>query len=314
MRAILAGATLLVAVLSACAEEAREGPGVFGIRPVAAAAEDLAGTIWEVDGARRIDRATLVAALDGADVAILGEIHDNPLHHDRQAGLVAAIAPAAIAFEMVPAASEEGIQVFLAEGGAPEEIGPAIGWERLGWPDWEMYRPVFEAAFAANAEVYLAGGGVAGPDLMAAMREGAAAGFGARAGEYGLEEPLAPALQAEAEAEMVASHCDALPPEMAPGMVEAQRLRDAAFADAVRRARAMGGGQAVLITGNGHARKDRGVPAALAAAEPGLAVMSLGQLEVEPGTALADLDGSLPYDFVWFSEPAERGDPCAAFR
>jgi uncharacterized iron-regulated protein len=118
------------------------------------------------------------------------------------------------------------------------------------------------------------------------------------------------------EAEMIASHCDRLPAEMAAGMVESQRLRDARFAHALRRAAAAGGGRAALITGNGHARTDRGVPAALAAAEPGARVVALGQVEVREGaTAFADYGGAegLPYDYVWFSVRKDRGDPCAAF-
>jgi uncharacterized iron-regulated protein len=269
----------------------------------------LEDTIWDVDAGREISRETLVARLAGADVAILGEIHDNPAHHIRQAELVEALDPAGVAFEMVPEASEEGVQVFLETGGEPGEVGPAIGWERLGWPDWELYRGVFEAAEGA----YLAGGGVSRSAIRAAYEGGALGAFGQGAAAYGLDAPLPEGEQAEAEAEMVAAHCDKLPESAAAPMVEAQRLRDATFAHAVRRAMAAGGGAAVLITGNGHARTDRGVPLYLEASDPGLAVRALGQIEVDrERTAFADYE-ELPYDYVWFSAPAERPDPCAAF-
>ncbi len=294
----------ILGLLAACAASTA-GPAPTG--------HPLEGVIWDVAAGREIDEDALVDALSRADVAILGEIHDNALHHRRQADLIAALEPAGVAFEMVPEASEEGIAVFRGQGGALGEIGPAIGWERLGWPDWAFYRPVFEAV----GEAYIAGGGVDRERLSLAMAAGAGAGFGPGFAAYGLGQPLTPAQQAAAEAEMIASHCDALPAEAAPGMVEAQRLRDARFAHAVRRAAAAGGGgQAVLVTGNGHARTDRGVPAYLAASVPGAQVLSLGQVEVDPARpALADYpDGALPYDFVWFSPPAERPDPCAAFR
>lgn len=271
----------------------------------------LDGTIWVVATGERIDDAELAVRLDRADVAILGEIHDNPTHHARQAELVEALDPEGIALEMVPEASEEGIQVFLAEGGARAEIGPAIGWDRLGWPDWDMYEPILEAAPRA----YVAGGGVSRGKLAAAMRGDAAAVFGVGASAYGLDAPLGAAERTDLEDEMIAAHCDRLPRSAAGGMIEAQRLRDARFAHAVRRAAAAGEGQAVLITGNGHARTDRGVPAYLAAADPGLTVISLGQVETVPGRDRLEeyAAGGLPYDFVWFSAPAERGDPCAAF-
>jgi SAM-dependent methyltransferase len=80
---------------------------------------------------------------------------------------------------------------------------------------------------------------------------------------------------------MIAAHCNMLPREAAGGMVEAQRLRDARFAAAAFRAFAAGGGQrAVLITGNGHARTDRGVPAYLKRVAPEVRVVSVGMLIV----------------------------------
>ncbi|MEM9144820.1 MAG: ChaN family lipoprotein [Pseudomonadota bacterium] len=267
------------------------------------------GVIWDVAADAPISRRMLTERLAKADVVILGERHDNPVHHARQAWLVAALAPAGIAFEMVPKASEEGIAVFLTEGGAPAEIGPAIGWDRLGWPDWAFYRPIFEAAEGA----YIAGGGVPRAAIRSAMAGGAAGVFGSEAAAFGLDRPLPPPQQQAAEAEMVAAHCDQLPPEVAAPMVEAQRLRDARFAEAALRARANGGGPVVLITGNGHARRDRGVPVYLAKADPGASVLSLGQREAEAPDSPAEDLGAEPYDYVWLASPADREDPCAAF-
>jgi uncharacterized iron-regulated protein len=253
--------------------------------------------------------AELTSALTRADIVILGEVHDNPVHHARQARLVAALKPAGIAFEMVPEGSEEGIQVFLAQGGKRGEIGPAIGWDRLGWPDWALYAPVFKAAKGA----YVAGGGVPRTSVRLAMKVGAGVAFGAGASGFGLYQPLDPATQTEIEDEMIAAHCNKLPREAAGGMVEAQRLRDARFAAAVHRARTLGGGRAVLITGNGHARTDRGVPLYLRLAAPELRVVSVGMIELAPGEEPATAARGRPFDYVWFSDPADREDPCAGF-
>ena len=299
----LALSLLLTLTLCACTASAPQMPG---------SGHPLVGTIWNMATGARMTSAELVRALRQADYVILGEVHDNPEHHRRQARLTERIAPAGLAFEMIPEGSEEGIHVFLEQGGARSEIGPAIGWERLGWPDWQMYAPIFTAA----PQAYLAGGAVPRTDLRKAVRDGAAAAFGAGAWDYGLSETLGPEIEAEMVQEMITAHCGRLPPAMAPGMVESQRLRDASFAHALRRAAKVGGGRAVLITGNGHARTDRGVPAALAVAEPTARVLALGQIEVEDErTDLADYGGKegLPYDFVWFSPRAEREDPCAAF-
>ena len=267
------------------------------------------GAVIGADGAV-LTEAELVAALRQAQIVVLGEVHDNPVHHARQARLVQQLQPKGIAFEMVPGASEEGIQVFLAQGGAPGDIGPAIGWDRMGWPDWDIYAPVFEAAPGA----YVAGGGVARSDLRAAIKGGAANAYGDGADDLGLDQPLDAATRIEIEDEMIAAHCNKLPRKAAVGMVEAQRLRDARFAAATQRALAEGGGgQAVLITGNGHARTDRGVPAYLRLAAPRLTVLSVGMIELKPGADAAAAAHGLPFDYVWISDPAKRPDPCAGF-
>lgn len=300
--------------LTGCAATASPGD------PPAAApiGHPLQGMVWDTNAGRAITPATLVERLQGGGVVVLGEIHDNPVHHDRQAWLIERIEPEGVAFEMVPEGSEKGIAVFRADGGEASEIGPAIGWERLGWPEWSLYRPVFEAA----GEARITGGGVARAELRRAIAEGAASVEGPGAVEAGLDQSLPAAEQAALEAEMVAAHCDMLPASAAPGMVEAQRLRDLRFARAALRARDGGGGdaaRAVLITGNGHARRDRGVPVYLSRLAPGIEVISLGQVEVVPGlTAASDYAAEgrgLVYDYVWFSaDVANRGDPCDAFR
>jgi hypothetical protein len=62
----------------------------------------------------------------------------------------------------------------------------------------------------------------------------------------------------------------------------------------------------VVITGNGHARRDQGMPAVLAQAMPDLSVLSVGQLEGSAGAAP-------PFD-RWIVTPIlPREDPCAAF-
>ena len=72
----------------------------------------------------------------------------------------------------------------------------------------------------------------------------------------------------------------------------------------------------VLVTGSGHARRDRGVPFYLRAAQvPGEAVLSLAFLEVTEDGRDADAyrqrwDQGLPFDYVWFTPRFDRDDPC----
>lgn len=293
--------TLTLALIGLIAACSTAGTEVIGTD------HPLAGRIWDVSAGEPLSRDALAEHLDAGEFVVLGEVHDNPRHHERQAWLTGRIAPAGLAFEMIPRASEEGLRVFLEQGGARTRIGEAIGWSRLGWPDWEMYAPILSAA----PDAYIAGGGVRRADLRRAMREGPAAAFGEGSVGFGLHKALDPAERTAREDAMIASHCDRLPRAAAGGMVDAQRLRDARFAEAVRRAARKGGGQAVLITGNGHARTDHGVPTMLA--EGGSErVRALGQIEVREGDTEPG-DYAMPYDYVWFSARTMREDPCAAF-
>jgi uncharacterized iron-regulated protein len=270
-------------------------------RPAIAATLALAGAAHAEPAAL----ADVVAVAKVADVVVLGEVHDNPGHHMNQAAIVGAVQPPALVFEMIPQAMEDAVNALRAEGAARDEIAVALDWETSGWPDFAHYAAILEAAPGAR----IFGGGQAEADLRLAAEEGAAIAFGVDAPTYRLDVALPPAEQAAREAEMLASHCDALPEAALPGMVEVQRFRDAALADAALWARTLSGAQGpvVVIAGSGHADRRRGVPAMIAAADPGLDVLALGQVEAEAPEVEAMFDAYL------VAPPPERDDPCEGF-
>jgi len=182
-------------------------------------------------------------------------------------------------------------------------LAAVLRWEEAGWPDFADYYPIF----TAHPDATIRGAAMERDVLRRAFYEGAAAVFGPDAERFGLAQPLSPQAQAALEAEQMQAHCNALPAEMMAGMVEAQRLQDAAFARATLEALHETGGPVVLITGSGHARTDTGVPAVLRMAAPEVSVISLGQLE-------APADPGQPFDYWIVSDPAPRSDPCAVFR
>ncbi|MGR3463130.1 MAG: ChaN family lipoprotein [Roseovarius sp.] len=235
------------------------------------------------------------------DVVILGEVHDNPAHHAEQARRVAVFSPRAIVFEMLT--REQAARVtpgLIADAEAMEE---ALDWAESGWSDFSMYHPIFAAA--PEATVY--GAQVPRDVARAVIETGMAEAFGPDAAAYGLTEPLSDAEQAARGAMQKEAHCNALPEEMLPGMVAVQRLRDAVLARAVVRAMDETGGPVAVITGNGHARRDRGVPVYLGRVAPDLEVYVLGQ--TEDGAPLAG-----GFDEVISAPAVDRPDPCAAFR
>lgn len=239
--------------------------------------------------------------LAAQDVAILGEVHDNPAHHAEQAAQVSRLQPAAIVFEMLT--EEQAARVTPELRADAEALAEALDWAESGWPDFTMYHPIFTAA--PEAAIY--GALVPRDAARAVFDTGPAEAFGPEAARYGLDRDLDPAEQTTREAMQMAAHCDALPEEMLPGMVAVQRLRDAMLARAVIRALEETGGPVAVITGNGHARRDWGVPAVLAEVAPDLDVWVLGQ--TEDGRPL---EGG--FDAVKSAPKVERPDPCAAFQ
>lgn len=242
------------------------------------------------------------AGLGDADVVFLGEQHDNPAHHARQAELVEEIGPAALVFEMLT--PDQAAQVTRQRIFDENSLAEALDWDAGGWPDFSMYYPIFAAA--PDAAYY--GAGLPREAARAVMDRPLADVFGPGAAAFGLDAPLSAEEQAGREALQAAAHCDALPEEMLPAMVDIQRLRDAMIARTARDALEATGGPVVVITGNGHARGDWGAPALLSRAAPEVAVATLGQGE----TGFGAPDGA--FDAVEMSPGVDRGDPCASLR
>lgn len=255
--------------------------------------------IWDVAAGRAMTPDAYRARLASARIVLLGEKHDDPEHHRLEAAALHAVyaahraRPPAVAFEMVDESKQPAIDAFLATrpaSAAPlEEI---LQWKTSHWPAWELYAPVFQEAIDAHAPIL----GASPPfsKVHAIMRGAEAA-------------PPLPALPeaevAQMHDEMREVHCQKLPDEMVDGMVTAQRLKDATMAEHLREAVARTGG-AVLVAGNGHVRKDRGV---------GWLLRSEGVLVVaflEAAQPDAPPPAPLPYDIVVLTPPAGERDPC----
>jgi uncharacterized iron-regulated protein len=250
--------------------------------------------------AREIDAADLYD-LPEARIVILGEVHDNPVHHAHQAIAVEALDPSAVVFEML--SPDQAARVTPRLLASEEALGAVLGWEASGWPDFAMYYPIFVAA----REAAIVGAAAPRADVRAAAEAGAGALFGDEAARFGLDAPLPAPQQMLREAGQLMAHCNALPAEALPGMVEAQRLRDGWLARAALDALEETGGPVVVITGNGHARADWGVPRMIAAADPEVRVLTVGQFEEAA-------EARPPFDLWLVTEAVARGDPCEAFR
>ena len=254
--------------------------------------------------ARPID-ATDLYDLPSADIVVLGEVHDNPVHHAHQAITIDALVPSALVFEMLTAeaaarATPPGARASYAA------LRAALDWDSSGWPDFSLYYPLFAAA----PDAAILGADIPRARVRRALELGAATVFGDEAEVYGLASALPGPAQSDLEDDLAAAHCGVLPADRLAPMAEVQRLRDAELARVAVQAHRATGGPVVVIAGSGHARTDRGIATYVAAAAPDLAVLSIGQIEAAPRTS----PGPQPYDLWLVTDPHPRSDPCAAFR
>lgn len=274
------------------------------------------GQIWLPTQARWITEAELLAELATADYVLLGEKHDNPDHHRLQARCIRALAAEghrlSVAFEMLEIDQQTTVDAALTEGLDADAFAAAVDWE-TNWTGWELYREVVTATLEATAPIVAANF----PREMArrAVREGLDGLDPRVVSLLGLDEPLEADVHHQLVLELHEAHCGHLPPAMADAMVLAQRARDAQMAERVVAARTDEVQMVLLVTGTGHARTDRAVPALIQQRDPEATTRSIAFVEVseeltEPTPAAHDF----PFDAVWFTPRVTDEDPCGAFR
>lgn len=257
-------------------------------------------------------------------VVILGEVHDNSRQHEFRGTLVGGwLAPSegqtkvGVVLEQLNTAQEPGLAEYADRRGDVDtrysEFKRLVGWGNSAWAKYH-YEPLLRVFTDFDQPIYA--GDVSRADMMKAAKEGPAAIPADERARLKLDTPLGEKLDAAALAEIEDAHCGKLPKEMLPNMAFAQRYRDAHLADVTLKA-AEKHGSAVLFTGNGHARTDRGVPWYIRQRNPDRKVVSVLLVEVEDGKTdpeayvPRDPDGKPAADYIVFTPLAERPDPCS---
>ena len=308
-----------VAVASACAMVTVGGLAADIAAPPASvskandAAMDAAVNAAVDPSGRSIDIVALAERLRPARYVLLGEIHDDALQHRLRAALLRALLadgrPTWVVFEQI---DRQHNAALAAAPRDTEAVVSAGQLDKKGW-GWPLHRPLFDAALAGGATVV--GGNLSRAEASSVVRGGVALApvelqrwlAAPEAASAALPSAWTPAQDAELRHQVDAGHCSALPASIIAPMALAQRARDAALAVAMTAAPP--GVRVVLIAGNGHVRRDIGVPHYLSAAQAD-GLVSIAFLE-------GGIDGAMvadgPYDQAWFTTPVERPDPCASF-
>jgi uncharacterized iron-regulated protein len=300
---------------------------------------------FDTRSGERLARRRVLQRMAPAPIVLLGEVHDNAAHHRIRGGLLAdwvcqrPSRPAVAIFEQLDREHNEALRLAqrareaASSQGRPRacrrgddasteelvDLLAAARFDREAWA-WPAHLPVFAAARRSGA-TWIAGN-LSRASARRLSQDPAAA--------------VDPALQAvvesarwsdDAQAALAQAlregHCNMLPEPAVAGVARIQRLRDAALAlpllDANER-------RSVLIAGNGHVRRDHGVPLYLGAYEyealvigfEEAAAVSPAAWVAQPG--LAGVVGAgralqlgKAYDLVCLTPVAPRDDPCERF-
>ena len=253
----------------------------------------------------------------------LGEIHDNAVQHSLRLHWLERLLERggrfAVAMEQLDAAHQDRIDALRAadaRSGTPTEaraLAQAGGFSFDGW-DWHFYEPVIAWALRRGLPLI-------GANLANAQTAGIARGQPhalAQAQPAGWRD----ADESGQQREIAQAHCGVLPVSILPAMARAQRARDATMAQALLRARSTHRMPVVLLAGNGHVRRDLGVPRYLDGSGPAGAMLTVGFVERTAALSASARDaapslGDDPaglYDWRVLTAPQPRPDPCAGLR
>lgn len=234
---------------------------------------------------------------------LLGEVHDNAAgQRQRLQALTQAVEAGwrpAIAMEQFDRERQGDIDRARRERprDADYVIAQATG-PKSGW-NWALYQPV--VSLALQYDLPLLAANLSRADAAKIVRGGLGQVFAPQQqAELKLDKPLPADLVALQTATLDAGHCGNFPKAMLPGMLDAQAARDAVMAQIMK---AHGDRGVVLIAGNGHVRRDIGVPRWLDRADrDDVRMLSVGYAESEVNDKAFDVLVRVP--------AVDRRDPC----
>ena len=234
--------------------------------------------------------------LISADYVLLGELHDNPHHHQIRSHLIAAISSKKFA----------AVVEYLPAGQSVQFSGPTLqsleqaGFSPKAWP-WKLYQPLFEAIRVSELPLY-------GSNLDRSISKTIFSGGpipAAMESDY-QKSALTNDAKRSLETDLIDGHCGKLPARYLEPMFRVQRLTDISMAQVMMRH-----SPAILFAGNGHVRNDYGVPQVLRSLEPAKKRVSVGLIEEAQRDSSAFAELAKLYDFVWITPSIDRADPCA---
>lgn len=264
---------------------------------------------------------TFNTLLGKPDYILLGETHDNPIHHDIELAIVRQLIADGwlqqVSMEMLTPKQTDSYYAAINEDktwqpATSEQLKKRLLWPDKGWP-WNDYARIIETTLANH--IPLAAANIEREEIMRIYQEG---GDKTAATSSTVFSPT-PEQTATLAATIEESHCGQIDTSMVPPMIAIQLAKDQAMAQSLLQVPA----GALLIAGAFHVRKDLSVPQHFLATSAHKQRLVIGMLEEplpEKGTAQeltrSELALSLTaqYDIVIFTPEHPREDPCNVFK
>ena len=238
-------------------------------------------------------------------VVLLGEVHDNAAQHALRAAalrqLVVQGARPAIAFEQFDTDRQADIDRARRERPRDADYLIAQAKGRDDWR-WDSYRPF--VALALEYDLPIVAANLSRDKAMKVAIDGWRALFDPAARNELRLDALPADFRRKHEEAIAAGHCNLLPADALPAQGRAQMARDLVMAQSIRPYLTRG---VVLLAGNGHVRRDIGVPFWLTADER-KGVVSIALLERDDDGS--DAESAAAFDAYVITERAQRADPC----
>jgi len=262
--------------------------------------------IFEYETKNQVNVRDLIATIHEADIVLLGEVHDNLFQHRARADLISKIQNKefAIVSEHLVSGSE------IAYSGSLLEDLETIGFNKKAW-SWPTHEVLYKKFEEFNLPVF--GGDLSKKDINN-IYEGR---------ELSQSDTLTPiikrsALDSQSKDkllnDLVVGHCGVVEEGLLSFMYKVQRYRDASMAYIASKV-----APAIVIAGNGHVRRDYGVPQILKKMNPDSNIISIAFLETDKLSEMTDnlikkLFKDADTDYIWLTETVSRVDPCEKFR
>jgi uncharacterized iron-regulated protein len=256
----------------------------------------------------------VVDAASNKSIVFFGERHGIAAHA-MLAGCLLKVwnkpRPEALVIEHIPFDLQNKVDQLRREK-TPDAtmLAKAVDWPKLGWPDFDIYAPLFQVALEGRHPIL----GADRPKRRDSRSSGMVDAVLRGAPAFGPEEgDIARAWVPE----MIASHCGLVDETVGLHLAKAQMVRDRVMADRVI-VGLVRSGNVLFYSGKGHVRRDRGVPYLIETMDKPRANLVIGAFaigEIEPDVAtLRSLQAQ--YDIVLIAgEMTENdADMCAKLK